>query len=185
MRKIKLVFVIALVAVFFQLRAGALANIAIDAEEVSLKGYLKKEYKATSFNITNNSTDKILVYNVSFTGDRPSDGASQSVLDNSGNEVAVLWAVGLGLFWIFLIPLMIALIATPFVLISKGSKKKKTRLEANMLGEKGPREFEIKAGTQEELVGLFPKELTYTRLSFDYKDLSTGSISHFEEKFEF
>lgn len=185
LRKIKIVLVVAFVAVLFQCRTAALANVAIEAEEVKLKGYLKKEYKATSFNITNDSADKIQVYNVSFTGDRTSDGASQDALNNSGNEVAVLWAVGIGLFWLFLIPLMIALVATPFVLITKGSKKKKTRLEANMLGEKGPREFEIAAGSEEQLIGLFPQELTYTRLSFDYKNLSTGSVSHYEEKFEF
>ncbi|MBT6843181.1 MAG: hypothetical protein HOA17_05220 [Candidatus Melainabacteria bacterium] len=154
-------------------------------ESVTLKGYLKKEYKAQSFNLNNQLGQDLEIFDVSFTGDRPSESASREALDGSGNEVAILWAFGLGLFWLFLIPLLVALVATPFMLISKGSKKKKTRLESYMLGEKGPRVLTLKSGDQEEIVALFPKELTQTRLNFKYKNLETNEVSSHEFKLVF
>ncbi|MDA0772433.1 MAG: hypothetical protein O3C63_05775 [Cyanobacteria bacterium] len=184
-RKIQTVSFVFLVAMLFQWNLAVVAKVAVTTEQVVLKGYLKKEYKAQSFNLNNELGQDLEIFDVHFTGDRPSESATNEALDGSGNEIAILWAFGLSLFWLFLIPLAIALVATPFMLIGKGSKKKKTRLESYMLGEKGPRELTIKSGEQEEIVALFPKELTQTRLSFKYKNLETNEVSSHEYKFVF
>ena len=184
-RKIQTLSFVFLVAMLFQWNLAVVAQVTVKTEPVELKGYLKKEYKAQSFNLNNELGADLQIFDVHFTDDRPSESASREVSDNSGNEVAILWAFGLSLFWLFFIPVLVALVATPFMLMSKGSKKKKTRLESYMLGEKGPRELTIKSGEQDEIVALFPKELTQTRLTFKYKNLETDEVSSHEYKFVF
>ena len=184
-KKVKVLLFVILVVSLFQLRTEVAAKLGVEMQDVKLKGYLEKEYVAKSFNITNSSSNKIKVSNVHFTGDRNSDSASNDAVENSGNEVAIVWAVGIGLFWLFFIPVLIALVATPFILITKGSKKKKTRLESYMLGEKGPREVEISGQGEDEIVALFPEELPSTRFEFDYTDLTTGAVEHYKQKFVF
>ena len=168
----------------FSTQAQLLAqDVSVGFELVKPKGYLKHDYRAGVFHITNDGTQKIKIYDVDFTGDKPIEHATQEAKSHDKAALKVLWAFGIGFFWLFLIPTAIALIATPFVLIKRGMTRSKTRKEEWEYTEKKPREIELAPEETKELVAIFPEEMLTTRLEFSAKNLETGTVTHFEEKY--
>jgi hypothetical protein len=184
LRKISILVLSLLMTLVFNLQSSVLAStVTVDHQTRKLKGYLKENHQAHIFTFTNNSNNEIKIYNVDFAGDQSLEQAMIEANDQDKKALTVLWAFGIGLFWLFLLPTAIALIATPFVLIKRGMTRKKTRQEEWEFTEKSPREVTIKAGETEDLVAIFPKEIMYTRLSFSTRNIQTGVVSNYEEKY--
>lgn len=183
MRRISTLLLAVVTVSMFQLNSEVAAQVVVEYQQIKLKGYMKRDYKAVSFHLQNDFNSDVKISDVEFTGDSSVKNATIDATDDDKSELAILWVFGIGFFWLFLIPTAIALIATPFVLIKRSMTRKKTREEEEKYQEVAPREVVISAGESEDIVAIFPKEISSTRLNFKALVLENGTIEEFEERY--
>jgi hypothetical protein len=83
---------------------------------------LSKYYDAYNVTIENLSNKDIKINNIGVNGNVLGDSAYQRAKSANPSSLGTTWAVGLTFWWVLLLPLVYAIVATPVLLISNSTK---------------------------------------------------------------
>jgi hypothetical protein len=130
MKKIQKCLVVLLIALLFPLNSLASEKISISKTPIDLKSSrLEKNFDAYEVTIKNNTSNPLQIKKLSLDGTVSSQYAVERSTQTSGQSLRNLWAVCLS-FWVFVVPIVYATIATPIILVSNSSKNKSVKKES-------------------------------------------------------